>query len=89
MLKPIISHFPSTIPELRDFLIIGKEKLRAHQARIRAITKLRLARDIRLQALEDAQEMAAALLYAEARLGELIRAIRPIIKSSGSVKPFV
>jgi DNA modification methylase len=27
--------------------------------------------------------MAAALLYAEARLGELIRAIRPIIKSSG------
>ena len=73
MLKVVHSRLPSTIQGLRDFIVVTREQLRAHQAKIRAIDKLGLATGVRTKALEDAQGMGAALLYAEVRLGELLK----------------
>jgi len=75
---------PDKIEELRDFILIGKEKLKAYEAKLRAVEKIGLAKDIRDIALEDSQRMAAALLWAEARLGELLKPlIDPTLSRAG------
>ena len=66
---------PDTIKELNKFILIGKEKLKAYEAKLRAIEKIGLAKDVRDIALDDSQKMATALLWAEARLGELLSKI--------------
>ncbi|MBF0555332.1 MAG: site-specific DNA-methyltransferase [Nitrospirae bacterium] len=63
---------PATIEELKDFILIGTERLKAYRARLNAVKKLSLAKNIVEQALEDAQNVATALLFAESRLGGLI-----------------
>ncbi len=46
-----------------------------NQAKVRAIEKVGLAKGVRDQALNDAQDVATAVLYAEAKMGELLKAI--------------
>lgn len=75
-MREIISRpeqLPDKIEKLRDFILIGREKLKAYEAKLRAIEKISLAKDVRDVALDDSQRMAAALLWAEARLGELLK----------------
>ncbi len=74
---------PSTIEELNKFILINKEKLKAYEAKLRAIEKVGLAKDVRNLALDDSQKMATALLWAEARLGELLDKIKQKYVSSG------
>ena len=62
-----------TIEELQEYILIGREKLKAYQVKINAIKNLGLSKDVRDKALEDSQSMATALLYAEAKLGELLK----------------
>ena len=66
---------PDTIDDLSRFVLVGREKLSAVKAEIRAIDKLSLAQEVRDQKREEAQMLSGALLDAEARLGDLLKAI--------------
>lgn len=74
------SELPSTIQELSRFALIGREKLVAVRAEIRAINKIGLAQEVREQKLHEAQDIADAVLDAEVRIGELMRDVQ---KQSG------
>lgn len=64
---------PSKIEDLSKFILIGREKLTAVRAEIRAIDKLGLAKEVREQKKQEAQELGEALLDAEARIGEMLK----------------
>ena len=66
------THLPVKINELVKFVLIGREKLVAIRAQIRAIDKLDLATGVRKQKKEEATMLAGALLDAEARIGDLL-----------------
>lgn len=66
------TNLPSTIEELNKFVLIGREKLVAVRAEIRAIDKVGLAKEVREQKLAEAQDIADAVLDAEVRIGELM-----------------
>lgn len=68
-------YLPNNIEKLREFLLIGKEKLKAHEAKLRAIENINLAKNAKQAALIDAQDIATVLLWAEAKLGELLAGI--------------
>ena len=63
---------PAKLEDLTKFVIVGREKLTAVRAEIRAIDKLSLAQDVKEQKTEEAQSLAEALLDAETRIGELL-----------------
>jgi ParB family chromosome partitioning protein len=71
------AELPATITGLHSFILIGKELLRAHRAKIRAIDKIDDAHAAKSAALSDGQDVAEVLLDAEAKLGELLAAIQP------------
>ena len=62
---------PDTLDELSKFVLVGREKLNAVRAEIRAIEKVQLAAEVHEQKLQEAQEIAEAVLDAETKLGEL------------------
>lgn len=66
---------PSTIDDLSRFVLIGREKLVAVRAEIRAIDKVGVAQGVRSQKLKEAQEISEAVLDAEVRIGELMREV--------------
>lgn len=66
------TQLPTTIDELSKFALIGREKLVAVRAEIRAIEKVGLAEEVRKQKMVEAQEIAEAVLDAETKLGELM-----------------
>lgn len=68
-------NLPTTIEDLSKFALIGREKLVAVRAEIRAIDKVGLAQEVREQKLLEAQEIADAVLDAEVKIGELMAAI--------------
>ena len=74
-LQTTCTQLPQTIPDLHKFVLVGREKLIAVRAEIRAITKLGLAHDVYLQKLSEAQDIADAVIDAEMRIGELISAL--------------
>lgn len=69
------NNLPNNIGDLTKFVLIGREKLTAVRANIRAIDKLQLAEDVREQKKEEAQMLAEALLDAEVRIGDLLKQI--------------
>lgn len=71
MLTVVQSNLPATIEDLAKFALIGREKLTAVRAEIRAIDRLQLARDVKEQKLQEAQDIADLVLDAETRIGEL------------------
>lgn len=62
---------PDTLEGLARFVLIGREKLNAVRAEIRAIKAVELAAEVHEQKLNEAQEIAEAVLDAELKLGEL------------------
>ena len=66
---------PDTLPELAAFVLVGREKLTAVRAEIRAIDRVQLAKDVRQQKQDEARMLSEALLDAEKRIGELTKAI--------------
>ena len=66
---------PANIEDLSKFVLIGREKLVAVRAEIRAIDKVGLAQEVRKQKLEEAQYISEAVLDAEVKIGELMRAL--------------
>ena len=71
-LQVVSGQLPANPIDLSKFVMVGREKLVALQAELRAIDKVGLAEEVRRQKLEEAQDVADALLLAEVRLGELI-----------------
>ena len=69
------ANLPANIEDLSKFVLVGREKLIAVRAEIRAIQKVGLAKEVYDQKLKEAQEIAEAVLDAETRMGELIKAI--------------
>ena len=68
-------NLPANIGDLAKFVLVGREKLVAVRAEIRAIDKVGLAEDVRRQKLEEAQAISEAVLDAEVRIGELMAQI--------------
>lgn len=66
---------PSNLEDLSKFVLVGREKLTAVRAEIRAIDKVKLAEEVREQKKEEAQMLAEALLDAEVRIGDLLKQI--------------
>lgn len=66
------SNLPTNIDDLAKFALIGREKLVAVCAEIRAIEKVGLAQEVREQKLREAQDISEAVLDAEVRIGELM-----------------
>lgn len=64
---------PDKLEDLTKFALIGREKLEAVRAEIRAIEKVGLAKEVHEQKLQEAQEIAEAVLDAEVKIGELTR----------------
>lgn len=74
-LKTVDYSLPAKIEDLSRFVLIGREKLVAVRAEIRAIDKVGLAQEVRTQKLKEAQDIAEAVLDAEVRIGELMREV--------------
>lgn len=76
-------NLPVKLDDLIKFVLIGREKLVAVRAGIRAINKLELATEVREQKQEEAQMLAGALLDAEVKIGELLKniPIKPLINT--------
>jgi hypothetical protein len=68
-------YLPTTVEELNAFILIGKQKLIAHKAKIRAIEQARMAIAAQEAALADTQDMAEILIDAEVKMGEILGAI--------------
>lgn len=77
---------PDNLPDLAAFVLVGREKLVAVRAEIRAIDKVQLAKDVRQQKQDEARMLSEALLDAERRIGELTKAIP---KGSGTNNQYV
>ncbi len=69
------NNLPANIDDLSKFVLIGREKLVAVRAEIRAIDKVGLAEEVRRQKLEEAQAISEAVLDAEVRIGELMASV--------------
>ena len=69
------NNLPASFEDLTKFVLIGREKLNAVRAEIRAIKKVGLAEAVRRQKLNEAQAISEAVLDAEVRIGELMQAV--------------
>lgn len=69
------NNLPTNIEDLSKFVLVGREKLTAVRAEIRAIDKLDLAKEVREQKKQEAQLLGEALLDAEAKIGEMLKQI--------------
>lgn len=69
------AQLPDTAEALSKFVLVGREKLNAVRAEIRAIDKVGLAKEVHEQKLKEAQDIADAVLDAEVRIGELTKQI--------------
>lgn len=69
------TQLPDNVSDLSKFVLVGREKLNAVRAEIRAINKVGLAREVYQQKLSEAQDIADAVLDAEVRMGQLTAAI--------------
>lgn len=67
---------PDNMPDLSKFVLIGREKLNAVRAEIRAINRVGLAKEVYEQKLLEAQEIAEAVLDAEVKIGELTKEMK-------------
>lgn len=74
-LTEVQSNLPNNLEDLSKFVLVGREKLTAVRAEIRAIDKVQLAEEVREQKKEEAQMLAEALLDAEVRIGDLLKQI--------------
>lgn len=68
-------NLPTTLEDLSNFVLVGREKLTSVRAEIRAIDKLNLAQEVRDQKKEECLMLSEALLDSEVRLGDLLKQI--------------
>lgn len=66
-------NLPATIVDLKKFILVSTEALKAYKVKLSAVDKLNIAKAVKDQTLNDGQKVGTALLYAEAKLGELLK----------------
>jgi len=71
------NQLPVNLEDLSKFVLIGREKLISVKAEIRAMKKLDIAKEVREQKKEEAQNLAELLIDAEVRIGQLTKLIEP------------
>lgn len=76
-------NIPVKPSELRKFILIGRQMITAHKAKLKAISQVGIAAAAHKAALQDAQTIAEVVLDAESRLGEIIMKIPNKKASSG------
>lgn len=76
---------PVTLPELANFVLIGREKLVSVRAEIRAIQKVGLAKEVLEQKRAEAQEIAELVTLSEVKIGAMLKEIP---KTSGGVNQY-
>ena len=81
------AQLPDNLPDLSKFALIGREKLNAVRAEIRAIEKVGLAQEVHQQKLQEAQEIAEAVLDAEVQIGKLTAEIPKASGERTDLKP--
>lgn len=67
------TNLPSTLEDLSKFILVGREKLTAVRAEIRAIKKVGLAKEVYQQKREEVQMLGEAVLDAETKMGDLLK----------------
>ena len=89
MSAELINYSPKQLPDnlvdLTQFVLVNKSKLNAYMLKLRTINKVPDAQAIHAQTLEEAQQVSAALIAAEKRIGEITRAIP---KQSGGINQY-
>lgn len=75
-------NLPATVDDLAKFVLVGREKLVAVRAEIRAIDKVGLAQEVREQKLQEAQAISEAVLDAEVKIGELMAQVPKATKDN-------
>ena len=89
MSAELINYAPKQLPDnlvdLTQFVLVNKSKLNAYMLKLRTINKVPDAQAIHAQTLEEAQQVSAALIAAEKRIGEITRAIP---KQSGGINQY-
>ncbi len=68
-------NLPATIDELKQFIIITKRRIESHKVQIDAIKRLGLSKSVYDQKLEETQFMGGVVLYAEAKMGNLLKEV--------------
>ena len=63
---------PETIEELVDFVLVGNEAIRAVKLKIKALSKVDIAKGVRDQKIREGREISKLVIDAESRLGELL-----------------
>ena len=81
------ANLPANIEDLSKFVLVGREKLTAVRAEIRAIKKVGLAKEVHEQKLREAQDIAEAVLDAEVRIGELTKKMQTAPGQRTDLKP--
>ena len=74
-LETVNRTLPDTLPELSKFVLIGREKLNAVRAEIRAIEKVGLAKEVLEQKRVEAQEIAELVTMSEMQIGRMMKEI--------------
>ncbi len=81
------ANLPANIEDLSRFVLVGREKLTAVRAEIRAIQKVGLAKEVAEQKRKEAQQLAEAVIDAEVRIGELMREIPTAQGARSELRP--
>lgn len=74
-LETVSRQLPATLPELSRFALVGREKLAAVRAEIRAIQKVGLAKEVLEQKKSEAQEIAELVTLSEVQIGKMLKGI--------------
>lgn len=82
-----VNQLPDTIEDLSKFVLVGREKLNAVRAEIRAIQAVGLAKEVHEQKLAEAQDIADAVLDAEVKIGELTSQMEQAKGARTDIKP--
>ena len=69
------AQLPTTVLALRKYILITRERINAHKVQISAIKKMGLSKSVYEQKMKEAQYMSETVLYAEAKMGELLEDI--------------
>lgn len=81
-IEVVQKNLPATLPELSKFVLIGREKLNAVKAEIRAIEKVGLAKEVLEQKKAEAQEIAELVTMSEMKIGRMMKDIPKATKDN-------
>lgn len=86
-LSTTAKQLPDNLEDLAKFVLIGRAQLKSVREHIKNIDKIGLAKEVHEQKLQEAQEIAEAVLDAEAKIGELTRRMEQTKGARTDIKP--